>query len=187
MTKSAITTEAFTVGQQVAGFVLGMPFLLGMLTLLMSGHIASHSKTGVEWLIGYMACVVMPAAVCLSSALAACVAPPGQERAYAQSPAVGYVFMLAAIALLFASLNLYANWPFASSLQVWQALAGKPHGPLVPMLLVVMLLVPAAASIGYSAARFAHSRPASLTARFLTFCWKKSRKSPLDSTATLLL
>lgn len=187
MTKSAITTEAFTLGQQAAGFVLGMPFFLGSLLMLGAGRIAPHSKTWGEWAIGYMIFVVIPAAVCLSSALAVFVAPLGQEKAYAKSPAVGYVFMLAAFALLISSLYLYAYWPFASSLQVWRIFVGNPRGPIVPMLLAGILLIPGAAAIGHSVGRSAHSRPASVLARFLTLCWKMSRKRPLDSTVAPLL
>ena len=186
MTKTEVTTEAFTLGQQVAGFVVGMPFFIGSLIMLGAGRIAPHSRTWEEWAIGYMLFVVIPAAAFLSSALAVFAAPPGEEKSYAKSPAFGYVFMLAAIALLFASLTLYAHGPFASSLQVRQALVGNPHGPLFPMLLVVMLFVPAAAAVGYAAGRFASSRPVSVAARFLTFCWKGSRKMRMDSAATPL-
>ena len=187
MTKTEVTTEAFSVGQQVAGFVLGMPFFLGSLLMLGAGRIAFNSKTWGEWAIGYMLFVVIPAAASLSSALAVFVAPLGQEKAYAKSPALGYVFMLAAFALLISSLYLYTYWPFASSLQVWRTFVGNPRGPIVPMLLAGILLVPGAAAIGHSIGRAAHSRPASILARFLTLCWKMSRKRPLDSTAAPLL
>ena len=180
MTKSAITTEAFSVGQQVAGFVLGMPFFLGSLLMLGAGRIAPHSKTWGEWAIGYLLFVVIPAAASLSSALAVFVAPLGQEKAYAKSPALGYVFLLAAFALLISSLYLYACWPFASISQVWRTFVGKPRGPIVPMLLASILLVPAAAAVGYSAGRFVRSRPASGAARFFRLCWKFSKKSPLN-------
>ena len=186
MTKSAITTGAFSVGQQVAGFVVGMPFFIGSLIMLGAGRIAPHSKTWGEWALGYLIFVVIPAAVCLSSALAVFVAPLGQEKAYAKSPALGYVFMLVAFALLISSLYLYAYWPFASSLQVWRTFVGNPRGPIVPMLLAGILLVPGAAAIGHSIGHAAHSRPASTIARFLRFCWKCSKKSPLDSTVTFL-
>ena len=181
MTKTEITTAAFTVGQQVAGFVLGIPFFLGSLLMTGAGRIASHSKTWGEWAIGYLLFVVIPAAVCLSSALATFAAPQGQEKAFAKSSAVGYVFMLAAFVLLITSLSLYAYWPFASSLQVYQVFVSNPRGPIVPMLLVGILFVPAAATVGYSAGRFIRSCPASVAARFLMLCWKANRKSPLDN------
>lgn len=186
MTKSAITTEAFTLGQQIMGFVLGVPFFLGSLLLLGAGRIATHSKTWGEWAIGYLLFVVIPAAVCLSSALATLVAPQGQGKSYAKSPAIGYIAFLLSFVILLSSMILYAAWPLTVGHGIWPAFARSPLGPPVAMMLGAVLLVPGAGTAGYAVGCSTRRRPASITARFLRFCWKMSRKRPLDSTVVPL-
>lgn len=184
MTKTEVACEAFSVGQRVAGVSLGMPFFLGSLLLMLAGWLTPHGSAWGGWAVGYLILVVYPAASCLSSALATLAAPPGQERAYAKAPTIGYVVLLFCLALLVSSISLYALWPFAKGQEVWRALAGSPFGPSLPLLLGAALLAPAFGALGYAAGRYACSRPTHVTARLLKFCWRLSRNRPSDIAAS---
>ena len=174
MTRSEVATEASTVSQRVVGPILGIPFFLGLLAL----H--SNNRVLLVWAMGYVACVLFPAAAAVSSAMATFVAPIEQERAYARATATWSVSVLLAIVVLFVSMQVYAYWPLASSKPLSQVLGGPSNLLMIFLMLGGVLLVPGFAAFGWAAGCQARSRPTHAITRFLVWCWKLSKKSPMN-------
>ncbi len=177
MTRPEVATEAFTVGEKLAGPVLGIPFFLCLLFL----H-GNHRALLVLAMV-YVACVVFPAVACVSSAMASFAAPTGQERAYAKAAATWSASVLLALVGLFSSMQIYAYWPFASARQVLQTLVEPSNKLIIPMVLSCIVLVPGLAALGYTAGCHGRRCSTNSVARFLRWCWKLSKKDPLSSPA----